>query len=333
MQFATNNVLRMKILSTGEVGIGIATPTVSLHINATDAVVLPNGTSAQQPVSPLAGMLRYNNSISGLEYYNTGWTTIAPAPWLTSGSDIYFNSGNVGIGSASPTSHLTVHRTDDASITLSTQGNSAADDVAINLQTLNDAAGGLSFGTVTTTKGWTIGARGNAWAPAAEQNMAFIAHFNGTGWVQPLNLLPAGNVGINTTTVSPNAMLAVKDGHIQIQQTATTPTAAAGANCGGCAIPTLTNATDVAGRVNVTPTGTSAIGAQAIVTFGKQYATIPIVTLTAANSTAGEAIRGHGVYVTPTINGFTISYTVAPPTAPIVSGLQNQFYYIVIETQ
>jgi hypothetical protein len=44
---------------------------------ATDAIVLPVGTSAQQPGSPEAGMFRYNSDDSGLEFYNgSSWEPV-----------------------------------------------------------------------------------------------------------------------------------------------------------------------------------------------------------------------------------------------------------------
>jgi len=117
------------------------------------------------------------------------------------------NAGRVGIGSSAPKSNLTVHNVNDANLTISTQGVASSDDIAINLQTQNDAGGTIQFGTATTTKGWTFGARGNAWGVAAEQNMAFLSYFNGTTWNQPLNLLPNGNIGVGN--VNPTAKLDV----------------------------------------------------------------------------------------------------------------------------
>jgi len=61
----------------GNVGIGSTTPNSSLDISQkTDAVSLPSGTSAQRP-TPVAGMLRYNNSVPQLEaYYSGAWNAL-----------------------------------------------------------------------------------------------------------------------------------------------------------------------------------------------------------------------------------------------------------------
>jgi len=62
-----------------QVGIG-TTPSYSLDINArTDAIRLPQGTSATRP-TPASGLLRFNSTgIGSLEYYgSTSWTTVAP---------------------------------------------------------------------------------------------------------------------------------------------------------------------------------------------------------------------------------------------------------------
>ncbi|OFY82685.1 MAG: hypothetical protein A3F72_02395 [Bacteroidetes bacterium RIFCSPLOWO2_12_FULL_35_15] len=111
------------------------------------------------------------------------------------------NAGFVGIGTTAPPANLTIHNPNDANIALSTQGAAAGDDIAFNLVTLNNAAGSLQMGAVST-KGWAFGARGNAWATVAERNMAYLAYFDGASWIQPLNYLPNGNVGIATAAPS-----------------------------------------------------------------------------------------------------------------------------------
>lgn len=61
------------------VGIGTTTPAVALDIQATDAVNMPDGTTAQRPSSPVAGAMRYNNTENVMEYYNgTNWYFMVP---------------------------------------------------------------------------------------------------------------------------------------------------------------------------------------------------------------------------------------------------------------
>ncbi|MEX1120406.1 MAG: helix-turn-helix domain-containing protein, partial [Candidatus Paceibacterota bacterium] len=55
--------------STNRVGIGTASPAVSLHINGTDGIIIPVGTTAQRPTGQ-TGTLRYNTTSSTFEGYN-----------------------------------------------------------------------------------------------------------------------------------------------------------------------------------------------------------------------------------------------------------------------
>lgn len=113
--------------STGSIGIGTTTPQAFLDLSSTGAMIVPRGTTAQQP-SGINGMLRYNSSNGKFEGYQAGaWQDI-----LTSGGGasvaspdrgIQFNSGgsfaaastftytsagNVGIGTAAPTGQLDI---------------------------------------------------------------------------------------------------------------------------------------------------------------------------------------------------------------------------------
>jgi len=57
-------------------GIGTASPAVSLAVSATDAVLLPAGTTGQQPTGA-AGMLRFNTTTTSFEGYNgSAWGSI-----------------------------------------------------------------------------------------------------------------------------------------------------------------------------------------------------------------------------------------------------------------
>lgn len=60
-----------------KVGIGDSTPGVSLDINATDAVQMPSGTTAQRPTG-VNGMFRYNSDDNQFEgYADNAWGAIA----------------------------------------------------------------------------------------------------------------------------------------------------------------------------------------------------------------------------------------------------------------
>ena len=46
-------------------------------VNDTGFITIASGTTAQRPVSPAVGMLRYNTTLGTLEQYNSiGWETI-----------------------------------------------------------------------------------------------------------------------------------------------------------------------------------------------------------------------------------------------------------------
>ncbi len=79
-------------ISSLNVGIGTASPTVSLDLSArTDALALPVGTTGQEPIGP-NGMIRYNASTPAIEAYVNGvWTTLASASSL----------GSITLGSSS----------------------------------------------------------------------------------------------------------------------------------------------------------------------------------------------------------------------------------------
>lgn len=61
----------------GRVGIGTNAPRTALDINDTGSIIVPSGTTAQQPTG-VAGMVRYNTTTSNLEFYDgTTWNTVS----------------------------------------------------------------------------------------------------------------------------------------------------------------------------------------------------------------------------------------------------------------
>lgn len=76
----------------GNIGIN-TNPTLSLTINATDAIQLPVGTIAQRP-SAANGLIRYNSSNSVFEGYSvSGWGPIAPSATGNGGDQIFWLNG------------------------------------------------------------------------------------------------------------------------------------------------------------------------------------------------------------------------------------------------
>jgi hypothetical protein len=70
----------VSVTGTGNVGIGTTAPDTgtALDLSAnTNSLLLPVGTTGQEPVSPVNGMMRYNSSTPGVEaYYSGGWNTL-----------------------------------------------------------------------------------------------------------------------------------------------------------------------------------------------------------------------------------------------------------------
>ena len=70
----SNNNAGMLVVDGGSdsVSIGTATQTAdcTFKISATDSMIIPSGTTAQRPSTGVAGMLRYNSTTDGIEYYD-----------------------------------------------------------------------------------------------------------------------------------------------------------------------------------------------------------------------------------------------------------------------
>ncbi len=104
----------------GAAGIGTSTPDASslLEINSTKAgLLIPRMTKNQRDgiASPATGLLIYQTNITpGFYYYDgSAWQAVSSGSssteyWKKKGTSLYYNSGNVGIGTSSPTAKLQV---------------------------------------------------------------------------------------------------------------------------------------------------------------------------------------------------------------------------------
>jgi hypothetical protein len=67
--------------SGSNIGINTTTPVVALQINATNAVAIPSGTTAQQPGGAPAGSMRFNTNLGAVEVFNgTCWQLVNTPP-------------------------------------------------------------------------------------------------------------------------------------------------------------------------------------------------------------------------------------------------------------
>lgn len=129
-----NSKFNSNVYISHRVGINTSNPLVSIHVNTTDSLALPSGTTNQRPVSPALGYIRYNTSFQTFEGFGAGnaWgslggvkdtnqdTYISAESFPSSNDDIirFFNSnvetarimpsGFVGINTSNPTERLDI---------------------------------------------------------------------------------------------------------------------------------------------------------------------------------------------------------------------------------
>ena len=77
--------------ANNRLGIGTSSPAVSLAISATDAILLPNGTTGQRPTGA-AGYIRYNSTTGSFEGYTTAWGSIGGGATGAGGDQIFYQN-------------------------------------------------------------------------------------------------------------------------------------------------------------------------------------------------------------------------------------------------
>ena len=120
--------------SSGNIGLGTATPGAALHVSSTGSMIIPVGTTAQRPGSVATGMFRYNTTAGNIEVY-TGSEWNAGADFTTITADSFNGDGST------------------VAFTLSTSGTTATTIVALNgVVQIPTTAYGVSGTTLTFTE-------------------------------------------------------------------------------------------------------------------------------------------------------------------------------------
>jgi hypothetical protein len=182
MSFANNGAVNAYISSSGNVGIGTASPEAKLDIaystnptTATPHILLKTGGTVKQ-----AAITAESSLVGGL-VFSTGDGT------LVDRMTILRSNGNVGIGTASPSSVLHVYGPSSGdNIRIQTAGVSALK-VFSNNQTSNSFDFAQGFASASDNVGYV-------W------NNANAAMVLGTNATERLRIFANGRVGVNTTT-------------------------------------------------------------------------------------------------------------------------------------
>ncbi len=199
-------------------------------------------------------------------------------------------NGNVGIGTATPLFPLDVNGRINLNNDLTVKSGA-------NNRALLSYSGGI---------GGVLWMYDNSNVQTISLQAGAVSYFNG------------GNVGIGTTAPATNARLAIKDGHLQSQQTVVPSIGSTNSSAQN-----LSNATDVAGNISFSPVAIS-VGSVSVI-FNKSYSVAPIVVLTPTNANAAADIAK--IWVTTTTTSFTVNFSATFDTSA------HTFSYHVVETQ
>ncbi|HRH59348.1 MAG TPA: hypothetical protein PL045_02200, partial [Chitinophagaceae bacterium] len=185
-------------------------------------------------------------------------------------------------------------------------------------------------GNVGTTATYAAGVAGFLGTMSAPPTLSGV--YGATSSSSYYGVYSYGTLAANLSSTAPsgiaNTAIVIKDGHLQTQQT-TAPTRTNGSTTiiGTTGSATLSNATDIAGKISLSVSGTAptAAGVMFTITFNKTYNTAPIVLLMPTNANAATAMVNNQFFVTPGTSNFTVSDVVK------LNNNKHTFNYFVIE--
>jgi len=204
---------RMRITSTGNVGIGETNPSSKLEVRAETAThkLVSLNRAASTTAAMYLGNDSSNNAIISSNYSDLIFgrdQSSTLSEWMRIKRD-----GNVGIGTTSPTNKLTV---------AAAQGTTFSDAfIGLKATSTIDTTGRTAISLATSpVNNFGVTLNGiRQGSSSGEPRFGIKMHNNSAGGLEALSIRASGNVGIGTT--SPNAKLVVADGMLgSLSQTA-----------------------------------------------------------------------------------------------------------------
>ncbi len=202
--------------SGGNIGIGTSLPRAGLQVGS-------GAGSLGAPLNGTAALIKGNLEVDGKIYGDgSGLTNIISSQWTTVGSNIYYNSGNVGIGTAQPAAKLdvdgAVYLKGNVGIGTSSPGNlltvvgssgGASDFYPVRISASVNSPGGVGLmidntvGPTNMNAFWDFASQGTAmWSAGmdlrANGTSDFFVYEHAASTAR-LYINSSGNVGIGTT--------------------------------------------------------------------------------------------------------------------------------------
>lgn len=190
------------LVTLGDAGSISRSATGVYQFSGTGAIIVPIGTSGQQPGTPVPGMFRYNSTDGAMEFYNTGWSTLS-----TTGASV--SSFQTSLDGLTPSTSTTGAVTLAGTLGVASGGTGktslTANGVLLGNDTdpVNVTAAGVQYNVLT------VGAGG---LPAfGSVNLAQSAAVTG--------ILPLANGGTNSANTGSNGSIVYNNGTSLINST------------------------------------------------------------------------------------------------------------------